>query len=269
MTPEKIPSIDELHRIAWFQGNCANSDSEIDALFDAANLSLDRSNCPEKFRNCLNEIIGSAVWYQIKGLRRKSDARKLLKLSNAILEYNELSDRLNKEGDNLPTIPNGLLGQIQLLQFDFSQVVAQRKTRKTTNWIHIFYPECLALYAAAFGQDPKSTYNPHTAQSDNSTILFFEHILIHVGNKQDALGFDDRFGCDHEKTSLCWGLRSNRNTISAQIGKSLKAKINFPDWLPADQAEVFASNSEQFLTPLWRTLVDSYRKKMSLEQTQD
>lgn len=263
--PDNFPSIDELQRRQWFQSNLANSDNGTDALLNAANLVLDKNICPEKFRDCLNEIIGNAIWYQTKGLRRKSDTKKLLKLAKSIVEYSELSENLNEKGDNLPIIPKQLLGQIRLLQFDFSTTDAKRKPRKTTNWIHIFYPECLALYAAAFGRDPKSTYNVDTAQCDNPTILFFEHILVHVGKQQDALGFDDYFSCDHEKASLCWGLRTNRNTISAQIAKSLKVKITIPEDLPEEEAEVFDLNSQAFQIPQWQTRVGHYLRKMALE----
>lgn len=236
-------------------------------MLTATNIDFTESVCPEKFRNCLNQIISQSVWYQIKGLRRKEDTRELLKYLNAIMNYSELSERLNAEGDNLPTIPKALLGNFELLQFDFSMAVTKRKLRTTTNWMHILYPECLALFKAAFGVDPKSTYNEDTAQSDNPTIPFFEHILVHVGKQQDELGFDDRFGCDREKASLCWELRSNRNTIRSQIARSLKVKLTLPADLPAEEVAIFYQNSAPFQSPLWKTLVGSYQRKIGIDPT--
>lgn len=269
MMSDEILGINELSHREWFQGNLENSGSEVLALIDATGLDLDKRACPEKFRNCLNRIIGDSVWYQIKGLRKKEDTRKLLKYAGAIIKYVELSEKLNAEGDNLPTIPKALLGQFQLLQFDFSKVDTRHKPRTTTNWMHILYPECLALFAAAFGEYPKSTYNEDTGQNDNATILFFEHILVHVGKQQDELGLDDRFGCDSEKASLCWELRSNRNTIRSQIAKGLKIKLTLPADLPDEEVAIFDQNSAPFQSPLWKTLVGSYQRKIAKDPTKD
>lgn len=171
----------------WFSVREDGQPDDIRDLLEATGLQLAPEIDRLAFGYKVNELVQFSLYDQIRGLRSKPDAERVAYLSARIVEYIELADRLNRDGDSLPTIPKDRQRYFYSLKNEFENVGNSGLRKNTTKWMHDFYLEGLGLYAAAFSQDPVSTYNECTDLRINPTILFFEHILTHVGHEQHRI----------------------------------------------------------------------------------
>ena len=180
---------------------------------DSSELVRKRSALLKRF---LNETINYAVSFQLLSLFSEEELMKLKSFAGQFNNYADMIDKLKRIGFPLRGIPLALQEDAKELSAVLEKRDWSQRYRGDYPWESIFYPEMLALYFVAFGEEPRSTANPTYSESPGATVFFFHFVLEYIHDAQSKLKYDEHFK-DLSKDELTWKIPTEhdlRNRIS-------------------------------------------------------
>ncbi len=207
----------------WFNTADPNRPNDIENLIDATRLELAPGVSTTSLGRELNSLVSSSMGSQISALKSMDELKSIRKLTKAVTDYIDLSERMATSGTVLARVPKERHSQFASQLAEFNSSIRSKANQPAKIWQDRFFPRCLGLYATAFGVVPKSTYNESTGRGPTPTLDFFDFILAHVGKQQSAKGFDAFLGPTKTTRTLSWGPKE-LGTIRYLIANGLRFK---------------------------------------------
>lgn len=175
-----------LMSMEWFD------EAAVSRVLENTDLPLRDGVAPARLQQFLSELTNQSVGVQLSGLRTSKEWQRVMSLLDSILEYDKVSTDWARSGEFLPRIQPGTIGNIAALR---DQLRSEHNDpavvfrRRIGVWMDYFFPRCLGLYGATFGDEPKSTLDLETGARTHPTVHFVATVLREASIMQKDLGY--------------------------------------------------------------------------------